>query len=207
VAGLYEVERALQSTGPASRAMKTSERLREPQQTSYAAASPAKTSVMPEGARASLASAAGFGANSPGLLARYDRSLRLWRTLQLSLLEDFSPFSETLPTCGMTRNGECLELTILEPVSTENEPGYWHTPTTRDYKGQSGRGNRERRGNNGRLHIANLCDQLVDTGRQDLVRSYTFREWLMGLPIGHTALEPSATPSSRRSRKSSGAQS
>jgi hypothetical protein len=43
-----------------------------------------------------------------------------------------------------------------------------------------------KRGRNGRLHIANLCDQLVDFGRPDLVRSTTFREWLMGLPIGHT---------------------
>jgi hypothetical protein len=39
-------------------------------------------------------------------------------------------------------------------------------------------------GGGGRLHIANLCDQLVDFIRPDLVRSTTFREWLMGLPIG-----------------------
>ena len=32
-------------------------------------------------------------------------------------------------------------------------------------------------------------------------------EWLMGFPLGWTALEPSATPSSRKSRKSSAAQS
>lgn len=32
-------------------------------------------------------------------------------------------------------------------------------------------------------------------------------EWLMGFPLGWTALEPSETPSSRRSRKSSGGQS
>ena len=32
-------------------------------------------------------------------------------------------------------------------------------------------------------------------------------EWLMGFPIGHTVLEPSETPSSRRSRKSSAGQS
>jgi hypothetical protein len=35
----------------------------------------------------------------------------------------------------------------------------------------------------------------------------TWVEWLMGYPTGWTALEPSATPSSRRSRKSSGEQS
>ena len=35
----------------------------------------------------------------------------------------------------------------------------------------------------------------------------TWVEWLMGFPLGWTALEPSATPSSRKSRKSSGGQS
>jgi hypothetical protein len=35
----------------------------------------------------------------------------------------------------------------------------------------------------------------------------TWVEWLMGFPLGWTALEPSETPSSRRSRKSSGGRS
>src|SRR5262245_31491042 len=168
--------------------------------TSSAAAFPARTSAMPGGVSDWLALGRDCGTSSGGLLASYDRASRSWKTSQHSLFADFSTFSETLPICGMTRNGECLALTILEPVRDENAYGYWHTTTTRDYKGQSGRGNRERRGRNGRLHIANLCDQLVDFGRPDLVRSYTFREWLMGLPIGHTDCGRSATPSSRRSR-------
>jgi len=147
------------------------------------------------------------GASSGDLLANYDRASHSWKTSQHSLFGDFSTFSATLPTCGMTRNGACSALTILEPVSTESASGYWHTPTTRDFKGQSGRGNRERRGRNGTLHVANLCDQLVDIGRPDLIRSYTFREWLMGLPIGHTDCGPSGTPSSRKSRSSSAEQS
>jgi hypothetical protein len=35
----------------------------------------------------------------------------------------------------------------------------------------------------------------------------TWVEWLMGFPLGWTALKPSETPSSRKSRKSSGEQS
>lgn len=35
----------------------------------------------------------------------------------------------------------------------------------------------------------------------------TWVEWLMGFPLGWTVLEPSETPSSRRSRRSSGGQS
>lgn len=104
---------------------------------------------------------------------------------------------------GWMRNGVCSALTPLELPSIESASGYWHTPTTRDYKGQSGKGNRIRRGRNGRLHIANLCDQIVDLGRPDLVRSYTFREWLMGLPIGHTAFEPSETQSFPKSPRAS----
>lgn len=76
--------------------------------------------------------------------------------------------------------------------------GGWQTPTTRDGKGQSGKGNRIKRGSNGRLHIANLCDQLVDIGRPDLVRSTRFRCWLMGYPELWERVRPTATRSCRK---------
>lgn len=78
----------------------------------------------------------------------------------------------------------------------------WQTPTTRDGKGQSGRGNRIKRGKNGRLHVANLCDQLVDYGRPDLVRSPQFRSWLMGYPEQWDSAGVTAMQSIRGSRKS-----
>lgn len=74
--------------------------------------------------------------------------------------------------------------------------GSWQTPTTRDGKGQSGKGNRVKRSKNGRLHVANLCDQIVDLGRPDLVRSTTFRCWLMGYPASWEAARATAMPSS-----------
>lgn len=77
--------------------------------------------------------------------------------------------------------------------------GGWQTPTTRDGKGESGKGNRIRRGKNGKLHVANLCDQCVDLGRRDLVKSTTFRYWLMGVPVVWDAFAPSATRSARKS--------
>jgi hypothetical protein len=83
--------------------------------------------------------------------------------------------------------------------------GLWQTPTTRDGKGESGKGNRERRGRNGRLHVANLCDQIVDLGRRDLVRSTSFRCSLMGYPASWEDAAPTAMPSSRKSRRSSSA--
>jgi hypothetical protein len=79
----------------------------------------------------------------------------------------------------------------------------WQTPTTRDGKGQSGRGNRVRRGSNGRLHVANLCDQLVDLGRPDLVRSGEFRCWLMGYPEQWDDAGVTAMQSCRKSRRNS----
>lgn len=108
-----------------------------------------------------------------------------------------------LALLGYDAEWDCVGADLVGAPSIASASGFWHTPTTRDYKGQSGAGNRKRRGRGGRLHIANLCDQIWDTGRLDLVRSPTFREWLMGLPIGHTVLKQSATLSSPRSRKSS----
>ena len=135
-----------------------------------------------------------YGRRSLGYVATLDLGSLSWKTSQRSFGEGWTPFSPTLPRSGMMQSGIVSELTPWQPVSVESAFGFWHTPTTRDYKGQSGAGNRKRRGRGGRLHIANLCDQLWDTGRLDLVRSATFREWLMGLPIGHTDLKPSETP-------------
>lgn len=162
--------------------------------TSSAAAFPVRTSAKQESAPALTANAADYGRNTLGSFAKFDPASSSWKTSQPCLVEGSAGFSVTWPRSGMMRNGIALELTPLVRHSTANVSGYWHTPTTRDYKGQSGKGNRVRRGRGGRLHIANLCDQVVDTGRQDLVRSPTFREWLMGLPIGWTDLKPSETP-------------
>jgi len=77
--------------------------------------------------------------------------------------------------------------------------GLWQTPTTRDGKGESGKGNRTKRGKNGRLHVANLCDQIVDLGRRYLVSSTRFRNWLMGYPERWEGARPTGTRSSRKS--------
>lgn len=96
----------------------------------------------------------------------------------------------------------CVLLASVRRNGASESTG-WQTPTTRDGKGQSGRGNRIRRGKNGRLHVANLCDQLVDIGRPDLVRSGGFRCWLMGYPESWDDAGVTAMPSSRKSRRSS----
>lgn len=120
-----------------------------------------------------------------------------------------------LPGCGLTLftltwkqqatpSGRqyCL-LRASAPRSVVTGLGSWQTPTTRDGKGESGRGNRTKRGKPGKPHVANLCDQLVDLGRRDLVRSSRFRCHLMGYPTSWEDAAPTATPSSRKSQHNS----
>ena len=175
--------------------------------TSSSADFPVRTSARQVSASESMATDRVYGWSLCESFASFDPATCLWKMSQPCLFEELTGCSETWPPAGLMRNGTCWELIISGRASIENASGYWHTPTTRDFKGQSGRGNRIRRGMFGRLHIANLCDQLVDIGRPDLVRSVTFREWLMGLPIGHTDCEGSAMPSSLIARNGSRSES
>lgn len=161
--------------------------------TLFRAGSPAKTSALQAAVTGWTESAPGFGWKWPGSFVRWDRASCSWRTRQCSLTEDSTEFSETWPAWGLMRDGECLERMPLVPTSTAQEFGYWQTPTTRDGKGQSGLGNRTKRGKPGKPHVANLCDQIVDCGRPDLVRCIEFRYRLMAWPTGWTGCEPLAT--------------
>jgi len=120
-----------------------------------------------------------------------------------------------LPGCGLTlftltwkqqvtpSGREYFLLRASAPRNDGTGLGSWQTPTTRDGKGESGKGNRTKRGRPGKPHVANLCDQLVDLGRRDLVRSSEFRNHLMGYPICWEDAAPTATRSSRKSRPNS----
>ncbi len=96
----------------------------------------------------------------------------------------------------------CALRALARPMPGRASSG-WQTPTTRDGKGQSGAGNRTRRGRNGKLHVANLCDQLVDIGRPDLVRSTTFRCLLMGYPLSWERARATGMLLSPKSRRRS----
>ena len=77
----------------------------------------------------------------------------------------------------------------------------WPTPVAGDYKGQGmSRARREARPPD------NLCSAVLVTNGSGALNP-PWVEWLMGFPLGWTALDASETPSSRRSQKSSGAQS
>ena len=116
-----------------------------------------------------------------GSLARLDPSTSLWRTAQCSLLEDLELSLQTFPKWGLMQNGALYQLPTL--VQTISERGFglgqYVTPTTRDYKGMSGSGFRERHGIN-----HNLADCLGG------VPNPMFSEWLMAFPPGWTDLRP-----------------
>lgn len=177
------------------------------QLTLFAAGSLAKTSAKPASASASKAHEADCGSKCCGWCRSCDHVGSSLRTSLLSSIEAMTGLRPTWRRQVTPAGRSWWALSTSEHRKAGSAHGFWQTPTTRDYKGQSGLGNRTRRGKHGRLHVANLCDQLVDSGRPDLVRSYTFREWMMGLPIGFTALKPLATPSSRKSPKSSAGRS
>jgi hypothetical protein len=164
----------------------------------FLAGFPARTSASPAAVTDSTASDPASGWKWPASFAKWDQATSSWKTRQCSLVEDSTAFSGPWPEWGSMRDGECLEQTTLVPTSTENESGFWQTPTTRDGKGQSGKGNRIKRGKGGRLHVANLCDQIVDCGRPDLVRSIPFRYSLMGWPDGWTDFAPLETAKFQR---------
>jgi len=75
---------------------------------------------------------------------------------------------------------------LVEAVSART----FATPTARDWR--SGKASAETMAKNSRP----LSEQIGGS------LNPTWVEWLMGFPLGWTALEPSETPSSRRSRKS-----
>ena len=116
-----------------------------------------------------------------GSLARLDPNTSLWKTAQSSLLEDLELSLQTFPKWGLMQNGALYQLPTL--VQTISEKGFglgqYVTPTTRDYKGMSGSGFRERHGIN-----HNLADCLGG------VPNPMFSEWLMGFPPGWTDLKP-----------------
>lgn len=91
---------------------------------------------------------------------------------------------------GINGNGMGTPLSIAVQM--------WPTPAARDYRSDSGKkSNAEQYGKKG-MPLPRAAGGLLNP---------PWVEWLMGFPLGWTALEPSETPSSRRSRKSSGGRS
>ena len=135
------------------------------------------------------------GPKWPGSLARYNPALYSWKTRRCSFREDFIKYSEIWPRWGMMHDGECFPLTRQGPRTNANESGLWPTPTKQD--SWSCLDNAIWHGAapyvNGVKRNTDLRHYLLHLGREDLAKSPTFREWLMGWPISWTDLAPLAT--------------
>lgn len=100
--------------------------------TSLQVDSHARTSALPEKARASKASAVDSGERWQGWFAKFDPALSLWRTRQCSLFGALDECSVTWPKWGMMRNGVASTLPTLVRRTQEKEySSLVATPTTK----------------------------------------------------------------------------
>jgi len=105
-----------------------------------------------------------------GLLARLDQNTHLWKIPQCSLLEDSEQSLETWSNWGTMRNGVCWEQMMWEQTTTENEFGYWLTPTAINISGRNQESMEHRikwRENSGRktVPLGNLAEQVMYSGQ------------------------------------------
>jgi hypothetical protein len=139
-----------------------------------------------------------FGERCIESFASYDRGTSQWRTSQRSLFGGLSEFLGTWPAQGMTLSGEAFGLPILGLCIAGSECSL--LPTMRASMSLVGAPIWKRTPNRGNLEeiLAELYPHLIGQ-----LLNVQAGEWLMGFPIDWTALEDSATPSSRKSRNGS----
>ncbi len=178
----------------------------------------AKTLVMQERAQAWQESAADYGANTPELLANFDPTSCSWRTSQLCLDGDLELFSETWPRSGMMQNGTAYQLPPLVRLTAGTDSGLWQTPVADDsVEREKGKWNSrgepklsaqvkmwptpQASDNRDRGNLSSGAVQRRRAKGKQIMLSQSvsevsgnlnpfWTEWLMGFPIGHTALKP-----------------
>jgi hypothetical protein len=187
----------------------------------FLAGFPVRTFPSPDVAMDSTANAAGCGRKWRGSLARFDPASHSWRTAQLSLLGDSDEFSETWPRWGTTVAGELYLLPVLVPPTSENESGFWPTPNVpnggrsvahvTDWRGKSAYSDKGVKVQVGleaavkRSFYTTPCVSDTSHRKQKYAQGGTplsmqaggalnppWVEWLMGWPIGWTAMQPLA---------------
>ncbi len=151
-----------------------------------------------------------------GSFAKYDQSSCSWKTAQCSLIEDLTEFSQTWPTWGSMRNGECWERQTSGLNITEREFGllpdnekFFHTPTTGSSGGSNSRKAMQKRGviwptpttpsgggnagGSGATRTAKANGTYIPSSINP-----NLYEWLMGWPQEWTDLKPLATDKYRK---------
>ena len=97
--------------------------------------SPAKIYQSRGGVQVLTENAQACGTTWPASLAKYDPASHTLKTAQLSLIEDLTGCSVTLPRSGLMRDGECYPLPMLVRSTSGSESGYWPTPCAQEASG------------------------------------------------------------------------
>lgn len=148
----------------------------------YLEASPASTSPGQARKPELMESTAGFGWKWPESFAKYSPDSRSWKTRQSCLIEGLAAFSETWPNWGSMHDGECLDLTILAPITCAKGRGSWPTPC----RGSSHWGGTFQ-------EVGGSKNKLRGTPTGKLYVNPDFWESLMGWPIGWSGTAPLET--------------
>jgi len=183
---------------------------------SYRVAFHAKTSLPQVKEQGLTENAQECGKRWQGSFAKYDQSSCSWKTAQCSLIEDLTKFSQTWPTWGSMRNGECWERQTSGLNITEREFGllpdnekFFHTPTTGSSGGSNSRKAMQKRGviwptpttpsgggnagGSGATRTAKANGTYIPSSINP-----NLYEWLMGWPQEWTDLNPLATDKYRK---------
>jgi hypothetical protein len=181
----------------------------------------APTSVPPARAPESPASSQDCGPRWRALSVKFDRASSSWKTAHCLLSEDLPWSSVTLPKWGMMRAGELWERTTLALPTSGTDAGFWPTPNASDSRGAGKNGKLrdrldyavERGATKKKTYWPTPCANEDAAGRpgskmQKMLGNHPdirgdltggtlnpfWVEWLMGFPIGLTALKPLETP-------------
>jgi len=176
---------------------------------------PARTSAWLGKAQESRENGPACGPTWRASLAKFDPDTCSWKTVQLSLLGDSELSSVTWPRSGMTADGQCWELPTLERHISEIGSGFWPTPVASD---TTMRSKPYAQGGTPlslavKMWATPVARDFRHPGRSRLERTGskagdplpqqvggplnpTWVEWLMGWPLGWTALKPSETAKS-----------
>lgn len=154
---------------------------------SYLAASPARTFPKPGAELESRARVQAYGDRWPGSLAKYDPATSTWKTALDLLPEDLNAYLGTWPRWGLMLDGEFWALTTPALHTSENESGFWPTPTA--IKRNGGAALCKWGGARAREKLRTMVSQRELNGPLGT----EFPSWLMGWPIGWSSLEPLET--------------
>lgn len=188
--------------------------------TSYSEDSHARISALRELERAWEESDRAYSLTWSDSLARFDPDSFSWKTCQPSLFEGWTEFSWSSLRWGIVRDGLLSQPQRLEPRTSESGGSCWPTPRASDCNGP-GIGKNTQGGPNLRTAVRLATPTASMKRRSEKFRegrtpsaqeevigplNPEFVEWLMGYPLGWTALDASATAwfRSKRERRSKG---